>query len=252
MITQPLSRQRFHADILPFTLFWLSCLLHMPFSVGLHTTIGVSAEQRSLWRTLDFLFIFSCSGMPLYPHAARCMLARHSSTVLLAVSLAYFLCTSTISYVLFVALCVAMLARTLCNTMIARNIKDIPKKECASYVAGMATCYVIPMVIAAGLSAMKFHANSPLLGAGSWHTFSTGQELVSQGPGQATALVAATLVTLKVGGAAYAHHYPERWAPGRFDLVGNSHQLMHVLAMLAHYTEWRLLCLLAEEHLHTY
>lgn len=55
-------RQRYHASILPFTMFWLSCVLHTPFSVGLHSTIGVSAEQRSLWRSLDFTLIFSCSG----------------------------------------------------------------------------------------------------------------------------------------------------------------------------------------------
>ncbi len=77
-------------------------------------------------------------------------------------------------------------------------------------------------------------------------------EVYDQGAGQVTALVTGTVVTLIIGGKMYAQHYPERWAPGRFDLVGNSHQLMHLLAMLAHYCEWRFLCVLAEQHLYTY
>ena len=33
------------------------------------------------------------------------------------------------------------------------------------------------------------------------------------------------------GAAVYAARVPERWAPGRFDVVGASHQIMHVLVI---------------------
>ena len=33
------------------------------------------------------------------------------------------------------------------------------------------------------------------------------------------------------GAAIYAMRIPERWYPGRFDLLGSSHQIMHVLVM---------------------
>jgi adiponectin receptor len=34
------------------------------------------------------------------------------------------------------------------------------------------------------------------------------------------------------GAAIYATRIPERWFPKRFDILGNSHQLMHVLVLL--------------------
>jgi adiponectin receptor len=36
-----------------------------------------------------------------------------------------------------------------------------------------------------------------------------------------------------VGASIYAARVPERWAPGRFDIVGSSHQIFHVLVLAA-------------------
>lgn len=36
-----------------------------------------------------------------------------------------------------------------------------------------------------------------------------------------------------LGAGLYAARIPERWAPGRFDIVGSSHQIFHVLVLLA-------------------
>ena len=33
------------------------------------------------------------------------------------------------------------------------------------------------------------------------------------------------------GAATYAARIPERWCPGRYDILGASHQIMHVLVM---------------------
>lgn len=41
----------------------LSALPHLPFSIRLHCTIGVSEQVRDFWRTLDVFFIFTCAGM---------------------------------------------------------------------------------------------------------------------------------------------------------------------------------------------
>ena len=35
-----------------------------------------------------------------------------------------------------------------------------------------------------------------------------------------------------VGAAIYASRVPERFAPGKFDLIGHSHQIFHVLGVL--------------------
>lgn len=42
-----------------------------------------------------------------------------------------------------------------------------------------------------------------------------------------------------LGGVLSATFVPERWAPGRLDLVGNSHQIMHVLVVAAQYYMFR-------------
>lgn len=52
------------------------------------------------------------------------------------------------------------------------------------------------------------------------------RELLASRPGPACALYLAILVLLVVGSSAYAQKWPERWAPGRFDLFGNSHQVI--------------------------
>jgi len=36
-----------------------------------------------------------------------------------------------------------------------------------------------------------------------------------------------------VGAGAYAWRVPERWYPGRFDIYGNSHQILHVMVVFA-------------------
>lgn len=42
-----------------------------------------------------------------------------------------------------------------------------------------------------------------------------------------------------LGGVLGAMYVPERWAPGRLDLAGNSHQIMHVLVVAAQYYMFR-------------
>ncbi|KAJ1935624.1 hypothetical protein EC988_008425 [Linderina pennispora] len=36
----------------------------------------------------------------------------------------------------------------------------------------------------------------------------------------------------------YAFNIPERWFPGRFDIIGNSHQLFHMLVFFAALTHF--------------
>ena len=40
-------------------------------------------------------------------------------------------------------------------------------------------------------------------------------------------------VTYVAGASIYAARIPERWAPGRFDIVGASHQIFHVFVLVA-------------------
>ncbi|KAL7608630.1 hypothetical protein Lser_V15G12654 [Lactuca serriola] len=42
-----------------------------------------------------------------------------------------------------------------------------------------------------------------------------------------------------IGSLLYATRIPERWMPGKFDIVGNSHNLFHVLVVAGAYTHYR-------------
>lgn len=46
----------------PFTLLYLSAVIHLPFSICCSLFVGVSEEIRNLWRGLDVFFIFTCAG----------------------------------------------------------------------------------------------------------------------------------------------------------------------------------------------
>lgn len=48
-------------DILPFLAFWLSCILHVPFSVCYHLFMCISQKEYNRWRRLDVSFIFISS-----------------------------------------------------------------------------------------------------------------------------------------------------------------------------------------------
>lgn len=67
----------------------------------------------------------------------------------------------------------------------------------------------------------------------------TGATAATAAPSLAVASCAlGTLVSLVIGGLLYASGLPERAFPGVFDVVGFSHQLMHVAAAAAHAFEF--------------
>ena len=75
------------------------------------------------------------------------------------------------------------------------------------------------------------------------------------GPGTCTALVLGMLACLYVSLWFYARHLPERWFPGRFDIIGNSHQvstgidmLSFLLALPAAEVDWNAVPMLVALH----
>jgi adiponectin receptor len=44
--------------------------------------------------------------------------------------------------------------------------------------------------------------------------------------------------SLALGALIYIFNLPERWFPGRFDILGSSHQIMHVFLIIAHIVEF--------------
>ena len=59
---QTWTRVRLPHGAAPFTLFYLSALLHNPVSIACSCFIGVSDAARAFWRMLDVMLIFTCAG----------------------------------------------------------------------------------------------------------------------------------------------------------------------------------------------
>lgn len=85
---------------------------------------------------------------------------------------------------------------------------------------------------------------------GMWGVFPVGHQLLLHRGAWAvrTAFgLDALMGAIYLGGAAiYACRVPERWYPGRFDIVGHSHQLWHTAVVLAAYVHYRAVLVLLE------
>lgn len=68
--------------------------------------------------------------------------------------------------------------------------------------------------------------------------YQAAKELMAGHPTAATAYGLATFAVLQIGGWMFAAGFPEKFFPGVFDLVGFSHQLMHVAVLVAHVLEY--------------
>jgi hypothetical protein len=55
-------RVRYPQHWAPFALMAASAVPHAPFSIALHSMIGVSERTRDTLRTLDVFFILTCGG----------------------------------------------------------------------------------------------------------------------------------------------------------------------------------------------
>ncbi|KAJ3364614.1 Adiponectin receptor protein 1 [Allomyces arbusculus] len=58
--------------------------------------------------------------------------------------------------------------------------------------------------------------------------------------------IAGTVASYVGGAAIYATRFPECLMPGKFDLVGSSHQLWHMLVMVGAYCHWQVLVILRD------
>ena len=60
-------RARYPQHWEPWALMAASALPHAPFSIALHSMIGVSERTRDVLRTLDVFFILTCGGEDRVP-----------------------------------------------------------------------------------------------------------------------------------------------------------------------------------------
>lgn len=68
--------------------------------------------------------------------------------------------------------------------------------------------------------------------------YQAASELLAGRLTAATILAVATFMVMQTGGQVSAAEIPERLAPGVFDLIGATHQLMHVAMWAAHVLQY--------------
>jgi adiponectin receptor len=181
-------------DMVVFTMFWLSAIIHMPASVGYHLFMPMSLQVCNYWRRLDIMCIF-------------------------AVSVPLCFCTSYYVFSLYVTCSLTFLASCVASWAISKvhKLQDgqaLENSKHAMFIGTIVFLYYLPIAYQ-GLE-----------------DFLKDEYSVS--------ILVATLLPLNLGfGAwAFAVGFPQVYAPGRFDLVGHSHQVMHVTVVVAHVLEY--------------
>lgn len=226
--------------LLPFRLVYGAVAVHNPASVGLHLWIGRGSGARRVWRSADVALIQVASvalavglSMPLAVEVGAAITTTPAAGAgggLAGLPLAWWLWLAAVA-TLFVA--------NVGSTMVFRRVWTIGKARLTRDMAVLVACYLAPML---GHAAWWAVTSAPGgVGGGAWSSPLT--------PPPAAAREAATwglvaAASVGAGGLVYAKHWPEVWAPGRFDVVGHSHQWMHVAAFVAHWAEWRFLAAL--------
>eukprot|EP00187_Rhodella_violacea_P001806 CAMPEP_0174885060 /NCGR_PEP_ID=MMETSP0167-20121228/446_1 /TAXON_ID=38298 /ORGANISM="Rhodella maculata, Strain CCMP736" /LENGTH=128 /DNA_ID=CAMNT_0016120563 /DNA_START=451 /DNA_END=837 /DNA_ORIENTATION=+ len=118
--------------------------------------------------------------------------------------------------------------------MIRRKIPDISKKRLAFDLGILVVCYSYPVLSRCGLAAVECRNGT------------------SECDYDMFFVTAKLAFVILFGGLAFAFHFPEIFAPQGtlLDFVGNSHQIMHVMAYAAHYYEWQFMDLLSRPASH--
>eukprot|EP00877_Chromochloris_zofingiensis_P009723 jgi/Chrzof1/5003/Cz15g08060.t1 len=88
------------------------------------------------------------------------------------------------------------------------------RQEMVYFIGSIVMCYWFPMAYQSGLDLIAGQVTTAVLYA------------------------VATMVALQLGGFVFANGIPEKYFPGVFDIIGSSHQLMHVAAVVAHSLEY--------------
>ncbi len=185
-------------DYLVFIVFWISCVIHLPFSVLNHLFVAISEEVAHKWKILDICFIYVAAW-------------------LLNITESYYTFSDELSWMYWfnigtgAVICITFIYLTMFKTR-----QGIPtEKEKHTNRIGIASfTYIFPMF---------FHlirgATIGIFDLGSLSAFGTP-------------------LSLALGAFLFVKRIPEVFAPGKYDIWGNSHQLMHFTLLIAHIFEY--------------
>jgi adiponectin receptor len=200
MLVLTLSRERVTrpADAMPFLLMTFSGLLHAPFSTGFHLFRCMTPRVYNLWRRLDHVFIY----VMCWPAVA---------------ALSWFVLPPAATLAAFCA--AGVLAQRAAKGIwalkphVQRDRREIVRA--AGEVGALVLLQFAPMVLQSVREVAKGSA--------------TTLRPDAHGAGGLVVLgMLGVPLSLLFAANVFASGVPERWAPGRFNYCGSSHQLMHV------------------------
>lgn len=179
---------------LAFTVLWLSCVLHTPFSVAYHICRFTSEPQRLVWKNLDMMMI-SVSSILLTYALCSCAFPGWLTWTVVAVSLAS-------AYV--------FLKRLSFTTDVFGHGEGVDKSKHVIHMLSSVVLYLVPVV----------------------YTMVRTSDLLIY------CISCAIIMTLALTAIVYLSGFPERYHPVTFDVVGASHQWVHVGVVVAHVLEF--------------
>lgn len=98
------------------------------------------------------------------------------------------------------------------------QMTTLDNKRHAMFIGSIIICYWFPML------------------------YTLGRDIVSWSFTLSSVMVIGEITSLILGGLAFSTSWPQSIAPGRFDVFGHSHQMLHVAAMVAHTCKFVFLC----------
>lgn len=178
-----------------FTLFWLSCVVHAPFSVAYHVCRFTNEKTKLMWKNLDLILITF-------------------SSLLLTYVLCTCVFTSTVTWLIMsVAIAAAwMYLKRLSfkDDVFGHGDASSDKSKHVNHMLFAVVMYALPII----------------------YTLLTTQNQTL------VRITAALIATLVATAAIYLLRFPEKYYPVTFDVVGASHQWVHVGFVVAYILEF--------------
>jgi predicted membrane channel-forming protein YqfA (hemolysin III family) len=192
-------------DKIPFYYLWLSSILHMPLSVGNHLFLCINKKTFVFWKKIDLIGIFFVS-------------------VLLTFGFSYFVFKNpfiTIYLTLFSFILYSIATILISNRDYDQGIEKFLHTIGISFIV---IIYLIPIII----NTIYDYSN-----------FNTFLEFIYNSIYFHNSII--IIGSLLLGAIIFILQIPEKYYPYTFDIIGNSHQLMHLTLIIAHIAEYKFL-----------
>ena len=159
--------------------------------------------------------LFMSMDLPTFNHWRRMdVIAIFGVSVLLTYSLAYY-AFSTVFCLSITALSAIVAGYAITKISKLPEEKDINPAQHTLFVSSIVACYMCPMF---------------------WVTFR--DVFIYKEFTLASVATIIVLWSLGFSGWAYSTSWPQKLFPGKFNIVGHSHQVMHIGVFLCHVMEW--------------